>query len=201
MDLDKTDVQILKHLQDDARISFRELSKKVGVSVPTISARVGTLKDLGIIRGYRTDIDPERLNESQIVLMVKCPPPAKSEAAYALAQIEEIRWVMAAQGPRVVALATVKHQDDIGPLLERVSRVPDILDYEHLVVASVVKDVSGALITEGLSTSLICYECKDPIHGDPIKVRMDMKDHYFCCHSCEKLYIERYRRIKEKAQA
>ncbi len=95
----------------------------------------------------------------------------------------------------------VAHQDDIGPLLETVSRVPDILDYEHLVVASVVKDVSGALITEGLSSSLICYQCKDPIHGNPIKVRMDMKGHSFCCHSCEKLHVERYRRIKEMAQA
>ncbi|MEE9182028.1 MAG: hypothetical protein V3U33_05635 [candidate division NC10 bacterium] len=82
-------------------------------------------------------------------------------------------------------MATVARQDDIGPLLEKVSRVPDILDYEHLVVASVVKDVSGALITERLSMSL----------------RMDMKNHYFCCHSGEKLYVKRYRRIKEKAQA
>ncbi len=201
MDLDNTDIYILKHLQDNARMSFRELAKKVGVSVPTISARVNTLEKLGIIRGYRTDINPERLDECQIVLLVKCTPSVKSEVATALAEIEEIRGVMTTRGPRVVALATVKHQEDIDGLLERVSKVSDVLDYEHLVVAGVVKDVSNALITEGLSTSLICYQCKDLIHGDPVKVRMDRKDHYFCCHSCEKLYVERYLRIKEKALA
>jgi DNA-binding Lrp family transcriptional regulator len=201
MDLDSTDVNILKHLQLNARLSFRELAGKVGVSVPTISARVSTLRELGIIRGYRTDINPQRLDECQIVLLVKCAPPAKSDVASALAEIEEVRRVMTAQGPRVVALATVAHQENVDRLLERVSQVPDVLDYEHLVVASVVKDVSTALITEGLSTTLICFQCKDLIHGEPIKVRMDRRDHYFCCHSCEKLYVERYRRIKEAARA
>lgn len=201
MDLDNTDVDILKHLQNNARLSFRKLAGKVGVSVPTISARVNTLQELGIIRGYRTDINPERLGECQIVLLVKCAPPSKSEAASALAEIEEVRRVMTAQGPRVVALATVAHQEDVEHFLERVSQVPEVLDYEHLVVASVVKDISDALITEGLSTSLICFQCKGVIHGEPIKVRMDRKDHYFCCHSCEKLYVERYRRIKEAARA
>ncbi|MEE9592767.1 MAG: winged helix-turn-helix transcriptional regulator [Thermoplasmata archaeon] len=201
MDLDNTDVDILKHLQDNARLSFRELAGKVGVSVPTISARVNTLQELGIIRGYRTDINPQRLDECQIVLLVKCAPSAKSDTAAALAEIEEIRRVMTAQGPRVVALVTVAHRKDVDSLLERVSQVPDVLDYEHLVVASVVKDVSGALITEGLSTILICFQCKDLIHGEPIKVRMDRRDHYFCCHSCEKLYVERYRRIRGAAQA
>ncbi|MFQ6012019.1 MAG: winged helix-turn-helix transcriptional regulator [Thermoplasmata archaeon] len=201
MDLDKTDMHILKHLQEDARVSFRQLAKKVGVSVPTISARVSTLRELGIIRGYRTDIDPQRLNECQIVLLVKCPPSARSEVAAALAELVEVRWVMTARGPRVIALATVAHQEDIDPLLDQVSRVPEVLDYEHFVVASVVKDLPEALITDGLSASLICYQCKDPIHGDPIKVKMDARDHYFCCHSCEKLYVDRYRRIKARAQA
>ncbi len=167
--------------------------------MPTVSARVGTLQELGIIRGYRTDIDPERLQECLVVLLVKCPPSVKSEVASGLAELEEIRCVMAARGPRVVALATVTNQENIDALLDQVSQVSEILDYEHFVVASVVKDSPWALITEGLSTSLICYQCKGPIHGDPIKVKMDGRDHFFCCHSCEKLYVERYRRIKAGA--
>ncbi len=199
VELDKTDINILRHLQEDARASFRELAKKVGVSVPTISARVSTLQQLGIIRGYRTNIDPERLHECQVVLLVKCPPASKSEVAEGLARIEEIRYVTTTQGPRVVAQATVAHQEDIDRLLDSVSAVPNIMDYEHFVIASVVKDLPRALIRDGLSTSLICYQCKGPIHGDPIKVKMDGRDHYFCCHSCEKLYVERYQKLKERA--
>jgi DNA-binding Lrp family transcriptional regulator len=200
MDLDSTDVDILRQLQVNARLSFRELAGKVGVSVPTISARVSILRELGVIRGYRTDINPQRLDEVQIVLLVKCAPPAKSDVASALAEIEEVRSVMTAQGPRVVAFVTVAHREDVDALLDKVSRVPDVLDYEHFVVASVVKDVASALIKEGLSATLICFQCKDSIHGEPVKVRMDRKDHYFCCRSCEKLYVERYRRIKEAAR-
>ncbi len=200
MDLDDTDVHILKGIQDDARVSYRTLAKKIGVSVPTISARVSTLQELGIIRGYRTDIDPQRLDEEQVLVVVKCTPAAKSEIASALAEFEEVRWVGTAREPKVIALATVTSEGRIEPLLDQVSQVPEVLDYECLDIASVVKDVSAAIITEGLSTTLICFQCKDPIHGEPVKVKMDRRDHYFCCHSCERLYIERYQRIKEKAQ-
>jgi DNA-binding Lrp family transcriptional regulator len=199
VELDRTDIEILRLLQSNARLSFRELAKKTGVSVPTISAHVNTLEQLGILRGYRADIDPERLKESSIVLLIKCLPPSTSRVAQEVAKLEEIRCVMTARGPRVIALGTVPEAGDINALLDRLSRIPEILDYEHFVIASVVKDEPRALITDGLSTSLICFQCKGPIRGDPIKVKMDGRDHYLCCHTCEKLYVERYRHIKAKA--
>jgi DNA-binding Lrp family transcriptional regulator len=199
VELHKTDIEILRLLQDNARLSYRELSKRIGVSVPTISAHISTLEQLGILRGYRADIDPERLHESSVLLLVKCSPPATVEVADALTQIPEIRRVMTARGPRVLALATVPHDDGIDPLLDRISRVPNILDYEHFVIAAVVKDEPRALITDGLSTSLICFQCRGPIHGEPIKVKMDGRDHYLCCLTCEKEYIDRYQRIKARA--
>jgi DNA-binding Lrp family transcriptional regulator len=199
VELNKTDIQILRLLQGNARLSFRELARKVGVSVPTISAHVGTLQELGVIRSYRADIDPERLLEFPVLLSVKCSPSKTAEVAEALAEIETIRWVMTARDPRVFAMATVAHEEDIKALLDKTSRIPDVTDYEHFVMGSTVKDEPRARITDGLSTSLICFQCKGPIHGDPIKVKMDGRNHYLCCHTCEKLYVERYQEIKAKA--
>ncbi|NIN66519.1 MAG: TRASH domain-containing protein, partial [Anaerolineae bacterium] len=169
------------------------------VSVPTISAHISTLEQLGIIRGYRADIDPERLHETTLVLLVKSAPPATTLVADALAKLGSVREVMIARGPRVLALATVRHEDDIDTLLARISEVPEVLDYEHFVITSAAKEEPRAVITDGLSTSLICFQCKGPIHGEPIKVRMDGRDHYLCCHTCEKEYVERYERIKQGA--
>lgn len=197
MDLDKTDIELLRLLQEEGRLSFRDLAKRTGVSVPTISAHVSTLEQLGIIRAYRADIDPERLHETALVLLVKCAPQSTTRVADALAKLEWVRGVMTARGPRVVALATVRQEEDIDTLLARISDLPDILDYEHFVITSVAKEEPRALITDGLSTSLICFQCKGPIHGEPIKVRMDGRDHYLCCHTCEKEYVERYQRIKQ----
>src|SRR5438445_6600452 len=66
MELDKTDVKILRALQENARLSFRALARRIGVSVPTISARVSNLLQLGIITGFHAAVDPERLTEAHV---------------------------------------------------------------------------------------------------------------------------------------
>ena len=44
---------ILRLLQEDARLSFRELARRTGVSTPTAAAKVRRLEAMGVIRGYR----------------------------------------------------------------------------------------------------------------------------------------------------
>lgn len=53
MDLDATDQAILALLREDARLSFREISRRIGVSTPTVAAKVRRLEALGVIQGYR----------------------------------------------------------------------------------------------------------------------------------------------------
>ena len=51
MKLDNTDVRILKVLQENGRLSFRQIADRVKVSVPTVSSKVGTMENMGIIKG------------------------------------------------------------------------------------------------------------------------------------------------------
>jgi Lrp/AsnC family transcriptional regulator, leucine-responsive regulatory protein len=55
--LDDKGWQILQALQDDARISYSNLAKRVGLSVPSVVERVRKLEDVGIITGYRAQIN------------------------------------------------------------------------------------------------------------------------------------------------
>lgn len=58
---DKTDVKILKILLQDARLSFRQVAKKAGVSTGTALSRIKRMEQQGIIKGYSTIIDHEKL--------------------------------------------------------------------------------------------------------------------------------------------
>jgi len=51
--MDATDNTILSILRDNARISFSELGRRVGLSTNAVSARVRRLEATGIILGYR----------------------------------------------------------------------------------------------------------------------------------------------------
>ena len=50
--MDETDVKILKRLLYDARMSYRKVAEVIGVSPPTVLARVGKLEKEGIIKSY-----------------------------------------------------------------------------------------------------------------------------------------------------
>src|SRR2546422_11250075 len=70
VDLNALDIRILKALQDDARLSFRELSRQTRASVPTVSTHVRRLERLGVLRGSRADSDPVELGETWVVIVV-----------------------------------------------------------------------------------------------------------------------------------
>ncbi|WP_373741293.1 winged helix-turn-helix transcriptional regulator [Neisseria sp.] len=67
--LDKTDRKILKHLQQNARISMTELADKVGLSTTPVTERVRRLEREGIISGYHARLNPHALGKSLLVFV------------------------------------------------------------------------------------------------------------------------------------
>ena len=59
--LDSIDLNILKELQADGRITNVELARRVGISAPPCLRRVRALEKAGLIRGYHADINAEKL--------------------------------------------------------------------------------------------------------------------------------------------
>ncbi len=55
--LDATGWRLLRELQQDGRVSFAELARRVGLSTPAVAERVRNLEAAGIVRGYRAEID------------------------------------------------------------------------------------------------------------------------------------------------
>jgi Lrp/AsnC family transcriptional regulator, leucine-responsive regulatory protein len=60
-EMDAKDWQLLEALQQDARLGYAELGRKVRLSAPAVAERIKRLEEAGIITGYRTVIDPKRL--------------------------------------------------------------------------------------------------------------------------------------------
>jgi Lrp/AsnC family transcriptional regulator, leucine-responsive regulatory protein len=59
--LDASSWQILTILQEDARIPFKELGQRVGLSSPAVTERVRRLEEAGIITRYRAELNLEKL--------------------------------------------------------------------------------------------------------------------------------------------
>lgn len=59
--LDDLGWSILKALQTNARMSFSELGRRVGLSAPAVADRVQKMEEAGIIQGYRAIIAPDKI--------------------------------------------------------------------------------------------------------------------------------------------
>ncbi len=59
--LDPVGQQILNILQEDARIPYSELGKRVSLSAPAVIERVRKMEDAGIINGYHARIDADKV--------------------------------------------------------------------------------------------------------------------------------------------
>lgn len=59
--IDDIDRHILIQLQTDARVSYAELGRRVGLTTPAVIERVRKLEDGGIITGYRARIDTAKV--------------------------------------------------------------------------------------------------------------------------------------------
>ncbi len=58
--LDEIGWQILAALQENARLSYAELGRQVGLSTPAVAERVRRLEEAGVIKGYYTEIGAEK---------------------------------------------------------------------------------------------------------------------------------------------
>ena len=62
--LDDVDWRILGALQRDGRMSYADLAREVSMSPSALTERVRRLEESGVIRGYRADIDLDRIGLS-----------------------------------------------------------------------------------------------------------------------------------------
>jgi Lrp/AsnC family leucine-responsive transcriptional regulator len=59
--LDETGKKLLSALQENARSSFADLGRRIGLSPAATAERLRRLEEAGVVRGYRVEIDREAL--------------------------------------------------------------------------------------------------------------------------------------------
>ncbi|WP_422062277.1 Lrp/AsnC family transcriptional regulator [Sphingopyxis sp.] len=67
--LDRIDRKILRHLQDEARLTNQALADRIALSPSACLARVRRLEDIGIIQGYHARLDPFRVDVGLVLFV------------------------------------------------------------------------------------------------------------------------------------
>lgn len=64
VEIDKIDRRIVAQMQNDGRISWRELGDRVHLAATSVAERVRRMEHAGVIKGYRAVVDSAALGRS-----------------------------------------------------------------------------------------------------------------------------------------
>jgi len=99
IELDDKDKIILNILQDNYKISYKEISEKVNLAASTIHNRVQNMISEGIIREYDTFVDPFKVGYNTLAILNLSIEPFKlDEIAKELADFSEVQLVATSAG-------------------------------------------------------------------------------------------------------
>ncbi|HSL67213.1 MAG TPA: Lrp/AsnC family transcriptional regulator [Actinomycetota bacterium] len=153
--LDAIDLGVLKLLAMDARMSLRRIARELGMSPPAITDRVARLEQLGIIRGYRAEIDRSMLGFPLVVYVgiVSVQGSDQFQVVERLRETPEVEDVHVVTGPKDVLvrlrLRDTAHLRDV--LFERIWTVPGVDRTETFVsLGEMAPKAIDVLLIDGL---------------------------------------------------
>jgi Lrp/AsnC family leucine-responsive transcriptional regulator len=90
IDLDAISWKILEELQQNARVSFAELGRKVGLSTPAVAERVHRLEEAGLITGYHASLDSAKLGVPIRVVVRLTIPGGEAQINRTVTMLKEV---------------------------------------------------------------------------------------------------------------
>lgn len=150
--LDGTSWRILKILQENARIPFKELGKQVGLSSPAVTERVRRLEDAGIITSYRAELDLEKLGLPIIALVtIKSFGHSCEEVRSLLHKLSEVQSCYRVTGSdhylAKVAVTSVSHLEQL---------VDRFIPYSTVTTSIVLSTpISGRIIDDNIFPEVV----------------------------------------------
>lgn len=140
--LDRIDIEILAALQNNARLSNKELAAEVGLAPSSCLERVRRLRSSGVVRGFHADVDPLHLGIGiQAISSVRLARHAREhlssffDAVFALPEVIAVYQLAGADDFFVhIAVRDAEHLRDF--VLDRLTTREEV---SHLETALVFK--------------------------------------------------------------
>lgn len=145
--LDEADLSILRALNLDARKSYRDLSKELGLALSTVSARVKRLEEQGYILGYVPVIDPTRLGFDLVVIVgVKILHGKLIEAQKRIARMPRVFGVYDVTGDwDSMILARFRTREELNEFVKDLLSLPYVERTGTQLVLNTVKEEKRVL--------------------------------------------------------
>jgi len=141
MAIDIIDQKLLEVLQEDARVSISEISKKINLSLSAVSERLKKLEQSGVIKRYTAILDEKEMDKSlAAIVMIAVENSAINELAKIVNENNDIISCQRIMGEYdyILKLAA-KDQASLQSLIDKIKALKGITKESSSLVLSDVK--------------------------------------------------------------
>ena len=151
IELDSTDKQILRLMQDNARMSNVDLARELKMAPSAVLERVKKLERRKIITGYVTKINPVALHQKLLAfIFIKSAEGLASDTktADALAKIPEVQEVhhIAGEDCFLIKVRTEDSASLMNFMRNSLKKIPNISSTKTIIVLETAKEQPGLVI-------------------------------------------------------
>jgi DNA-binding Lrp family transcriptional regulator len=142
MQLDDTDVKIMKALALDARLSSRQIANQCDVSIGTVLSRIKRMEKDGVIKGYSAMFDHEKLGyELTVVCEITVSKGRLLEVENEIARLPNVCCVYDVTGlTDAVIIAKFKKREELSKFTKRLLAIPYVERTNTHVVLMTIKE-------------------------------------------------------------
>jgi Lrp/AsnC family transcriptional regulator, leucine-responsive regulatory protein len=137
--MDTVDQALIEALRADARMSYAELGRTVGMSGPSVADRIARLEQAGVVTGYHASVDPAAvgLSVAALVGVHLSDTSDQDQVAAALARLDEIEdcWFVAGEESFVIKVR-VADMPELEATLSRLRQISGVSRTRTTVVLS-----------------------------------------------------------------
>jgi len=136
--LDERDLDIVAALQEDARATYADIGRRVGLSASSVHERVRKLERTHVIRAYRADVDPEALGLFVTALIAVTPldPTQPDDLPERVREFREIEDCFSVAGEsNYVLKVRTKTTSDLEELIRRLREKGEVQTRTTIVLS------------------------------------------------------------------
>ncbi len=139
--MDRLDVRIVTHLQQDGSSTNAGIARLVGVSEETVRRRLNKLTHDGFVKVVAIPDARKMGFQSQVIIGMQTDADQVDEVAEALAEMHEITWVSVTTGSYdIFAWATLRSSDALSEFLrKRVGKITGVRKMETFFTLTTCK--------------------------------------------------------------
>ncbi|UWR38430.1 Lrp/AsnC family transcriptional regulator [Sulfitobacter sp. W074] len=133
---DSIDRNLIAILQEDARLSTSEISRRLGIARSTITERIVRLELDGVILGYTAVVRrSDEAQETQAFVSLECDRAKRRQIIQTLRQYPEIKQCVSISGQfDMMCTAFAPCGEDIDALIEELAEIPGVRSISTTVV-------------------------------------------------------------------